>query len=77
MLVAESAEMYLRIAGCTDLACTRRVDKSRLLTRRTRIEPSIEAARFFGGVYEFWGDTLEMDIKFLALDSTEVRDSVP
>jgi len=32
--------------------------------------PSIEAARFFGDVYEFWGDTLVFDIKFRAFDSS-------
>jgi serine/threonine protein kinase len=32
--------------------------------------PSIEAARFFGDVYEFWGDTLVFDIKFQAFDSS-------
>ena len=39
-----------------------------------RLIPSIEAARLFGDVYEFWGDTIEMDIVFQAFDSSDVED---
>lgn len=37
------------------------------------LAPSIEAARFFGNIDEFWGDTLHFDIVLRAIDETEKK----
>jgi|GEM_PF-6870133 len=63
----QTADIEIVTRKFQDLASLGRIDA------RLRLVPSLKAARRFGGIDKFWGDTLVFDIKFQAIDSSGSR----